>query len=159
MMNGGGTAAIDIVRTDVGDAAAILALQRLAYRQEAQLYHDPDLPPLRETLDELVAAFETHVILKAIVQGELVGSVRAYSCDGICFIGRLMVHPRLQRRGIGTALMGQIEAYFPDVERFQLFTGARSAANIRLYRRLGYTIIATEDVNDRVRLAIMTKPA
>ena len=99
------------------------------------------------------------MFLKATVQDVIVGSVRAYADRGTCFIGRLMVHPRLQRRGIGTALMLQIETYFPDVERFQLFTGARSVANIRLYRRLGYAIVATEPVDDRLSIVIMTKPA
>ncbi len=150
---------MDIERADVGDAAAILTLQRLAYQSEAQLYHDPTIPPLRQTLAELAAEFETHVILKAIVNGAIVGSVRAY-CDGsICYIGRLMVHPQLQRQGIGTALMGQIEAHFPEAKQLQLFTGAQSEANIRLYRGLGYVIGATERVNDRVSIVIMTKPA
>ena len=148
-----------IERADVGNAAAILALQRLAYQREAWRYHDPHLPPLVETLAELKTTFETHVILKAVVDGAIVGSVRACCDDYICSIGRLMVHPRLQRQGIGTALMEHIEAHFPHVQRFQLFTGAQSAANIRLYRRLGYAIVGTERVNERVSIAIMTKPA
>ena len=150
---------MNIERADVGDAVAILALQRLAYQREAQRYHDPALPPLRQTLAELAAEFETHVILKAILDGAIIGSVRAYRADGICHIGRLMVHPRLRRQGIGTALVRHIEAHFPDVARFQIFTGARSAANIRLYRRLGYEVVASETVNDRVSIVIMAKPA
>jgi len=117
------------------------------------------LPPLRQTLAEVVAEFETHVILKALVQSAIVGSVRASAAAGTCSIGRLMVHPRLQRQGIGTALMRHIEACFPDAERFQLVTGAWSMENIRLYRRLGYAIVATQPVNDRVSVVIMAKPA
>ena len=151
--------ALSIERAEVADAAEILALQRLAYQREAQRYQEPDLPPLRETMAELTTAFETHVILKAIVDGEIVGSVRGRRDASVCAIGRLMVDPRLQRQGIGTALMRRIEAHFPDAERFQLFTGARSTENIRLYRRLGYTIVATERVNDRISIVLMSKPA
>ena len=158
-MDRGASGALDIMRAVVADTAEILALQRLAYQREAQRYHDPTLPPLRQTLAELAAEFETHVILKAVIDGTIVGSVRAYADAGICHIRRLMVHPYMQRRGIGTALMRQIEAHFPDAARFQLFTGAESEANIRLYRRLGYAISATERVNDRVSIVIMTKPA
>ena len=93
-----------------------------------------------------MAEFATHVIVKACVDTVIVGSVRAYAADGICHIGRLMVHPQWQRHGIGTALLGHIEAQFRSVERFQLFTGARSTENIRLYQRLGYTISATEQL-------------
>ena len=144
-----------IERADVGDATAILALQRRAYQREAARYQDPALPPLVESLAELKTAFETHVILKAVVDGAIVGSVRARCDDHICTIGRLMVHPLLQGQGFGTALMRHIEAHFPDAEQFQLCTGARSAANIRLYRRLGDAIAATEPVNDRVSGVIM----
>lgn len=35
------------------DAAAILALQKLAYQSEARLYDDYSLPPLTQTLPEM----------------------------------------------------------------------------------------------------------
>ena len=158
-MDKGGIGALHIEHAATADAREILALQRLAFQREAQRYRDATLPPLRQTLEELVAEFETHVILKAIVQGAIVGSVRAYSDAGACSIGRLMVHPRLQRQGLGAALMRHIEAHFPDAAQFQLCTGVRSAANIRLYHRLGYVIVATEPVNDRVSAVIMAKQA
>ena len=129
MMDSGGVAALVVERAAVGDAAAILGLQRLAYQREAERYHDPRLPSLVETLAELAAVFTTHVILKAVVDGAIVGSVRARCDDHICAIGRLMVHPRLQGHGLGTALMRRIEAHFPDAERFQLCTGARRTSS------------------------------
>ena len=141
------------------DATEILALQRLAFQGEAQRYREPALPPLRQTLAELIAEFETHLILKATMEDRIVGSVRAYAEAGTCFIGRLMVHPRLQRQGIGRVLMGQIETSFPDAQRFQLSTGAQSTANIWLYARLGYHIVATEPVTDQLRVVVMTKVA
>lgn len=147
-----------IERAEIGDAEQILSLQRLAYQSEARLYSEPNLPPLRQTLAELTVEFATHIILKAILNQTLVGSVRANQTRSICLIGRLMVDPQLQGHGIGTALMRQIEACFPGVKEFRLFTGAKSAANIRLYHRLGYTIVGTEYVNDRVSLVVMTKP-
>ncbi len=39
---------------------------------------------------------------------------------------------------MGTALVRAVEERFAGVRRFELFTGNRSEANIRLYRRLGY---------------------
>lgn len=152
-------AGLEIQRADVGDAGAILALQRLAYQGEATLYGDPNLPPMRETEAELVAAFETHVILKAVVEGVIVGAVRVACADRVCMIGRLMVDPPFQGRGIGSALLRQAEATFPEAEQWQLFTGARSAENIRLYRRHGYTVVGTEVISDRVSIVIMVKRA
>src|SRR3954453_16667626 len=99
-----------IEHAEVADAAEILALQRLAYQSEAQLYQDPTIAPLRQTLADVIAEFDTYVILKAIEDGKIVGSVRAICHDGVCSIGRLMVNPSRQGEGIGTALMRQIEA-------------------------------------------------
>ncbi len=141
-----------IERADVGDATALVAMQRRAYQ-------DPALPPLVESCAELKTAFETHGILKAVVDDAIVGSMGACCDDQLCAIGRLMVHPRLQRQGLGPALMRRIEAHVPGAERFQLYAGARSAANIRLYRRLGYAIAAEEPVNDWVSVVLIAKQA
>ena len=66
-----------------------------------------------------------------------------------------MVLPAFQRRGIGRRLMHAIEAEFPSAERFELFTGARSAGNIRLYESLGYSAFRHHEVSDQVTLVYM----
>ena len=68
---------IDIARATTSDATAILALQRLAYRGEAELYDDRSIPPLTQTPSELIDEFQTMVFLKASDSGTVVGSVRA----------------------------------------------------------------------------------
>ena len=77
--------------------------------------------------------------------------------EGTCYVGRLIVHPEFQGRGIGTRLMLAIEAEFPEAGRYELFTGSKSENNIRLYERLGYTILRREPVADKVALVYMVK--
>jgi GNAT superfamily N-acetyltransferase len=139
------------------DAAEILALQKLAYQKEAKLNDDWSIPPLTQTLQEIEAEFETTVFLKAVSADRIIGSVRASLSDGSCRIGRLIVHPDHQGQGIGTLLMGRIEAVFSDAARFKLFTGAKSIQNIRLYKRLGYLEYHQEDLSPKVRLVFMEK--
>jgi len=134
---------MQIERAIVKDAEAILSLQKLAYRSVAELYNNYDISPLKQTIGEIEEQFKTHVFLKAVSQGEIVGTVRAYEKDGTCYVGRLAVHPKMQGQGVGTALMKKIESCFrPD--RFELFTGARNQKNIDLYRKLGYSILKRE---------------
>jgi ribosomal protein S18 acetylase RimI-like enzyme len=146
-----------ISRADRSDAAAILALQRLAYESEASLYDDWTIPPLTQTLDEITAELGTMTCLKACRDGQIIGSVRASLQDGTCAIGRLIVHPDCQRQGVGTALMQAIEAAFAQAERYELFTGSRSEGNIRLYERLGYRVFRTQQLSERVQLVYMEK--
>lgn len=146
-----------IVPATVADAAEILALQRLAYISEAELYDDFTIPPLIQSLSELLAEFAGRTVLKAVDGGVIIGSVQGFQVGNTCFVGRLMVHPERQGRGLGARLMDAIEASFATVDRFELYTGHRSGTNIRLYQRFGYRQFRTEKVNSRLSLVFMEK--
>jgi RimJ/RimL family protein N-acetyltransferase len=146
-----------ILLADISDAAEILSLQRLAYQSEAVIYDDWSIPPLTQTLDEIRNEFTLKTFLKVCDSGRLIGSVRASNIDETCEIGKLIVHPEFQHKGVGTCLMTAIEAEFPSTGRFELFTGSRSEGNIRLYERLGYRIIRTDRLSPQVELVFMEK--
>jgi GNAT superfamily N-acetyltransferase len=129
---------ISIVQATSDDASEILALQKMAYQSEAKLNDDWTIPPLTETLPEILSEFETKFFLKAVCADKIIGSVRATLDSCTCQVGRLIVHPDYQGRGIGTMLMCRIETAFSRAERFELFTGIKSINNIQLYQRLGY---------------------
>lgn len=96
-------------------------------------------------------------LLKAVEGGQIVGSVRALLLDGMCQIGRLMVTPAQQGRGIGTALIRHVEDLFPAAQRFEPFTGSRSEQNIRLYQKLGYALYKTQNLSEQVTLVYLEK--
>jgi len=130
---------ITIVQAKPVDAENILLLQQMAYQSEALLYQDDSIPALQQTLESLRAQFTNTLLLKAsLAEGRIVGSVRGHVVGNTCHVGRLIVHPNFQRRGIGSDLLNALERQFPDITRFELFTGHKSAGNLRLYRRHGY---------------------
>jgi ribosomal protein S18 acetylase RimI-like enzyme len=100
---------------------------------------------------------ERKVVLKATIDGRIVGSVRGHVEEGTCHIGRLIVHPDVQNQGIGTALVGGIEEHFSDALRFELFTGDISERNLHLYGKLGYRIFATESLSEKVTIVLLEK--
>jgi ribosomal protein S18 acetylase RimI-like enzyme len=146
-----------IERAGEADIPAILDLQKRAYESEAVLYADRSLPPLTQTLESLRAELGQSVVLKAVDGDTLIGSVRARTSDGTCHIGRLIVAPGRQGCGIGTRLMHEIEACFDAAHRFELFTGSRSAGNLRLYERLGYTRCREQAVSPTITLVFLEK--
>ncbi|KMY65675.1 hypothetical protein AAU61_21090 [Desulfocarbo indianensis] len=148
---------IKISRAKPSDAPEILALQKLAFLSEAEIYGDYNIPPLTQTLAELAAEFEQGVILKAVVSGPILGSVRARHEGGVCQIGRLMVHPKAQGQGLGRALMAAIEAEFPQAQCYELFTGSRSQRNLSFYRRQGYLPFQTQEVSPSLSQVFLRK--
>ncbi len=110
----------------VEDASTILNLQFEAYQSEAATYRDYSIAPLTQTIQEIKAEFSEQLFFKATDSNEITGSVRAYIADDSCLIGRLIVHPKWQRKGVGTQLMKVVEAHFLDVRRYELFTGTKS---------------------------------
>lgn len=141
----------------VADAEQILRLQKTAYQSEAEIYHNYNIPPLTQTISEIKEEFGTRTFLKTVAENNIIGSVRAHSDGTSCFIGRLIVHPDLQGKGIGTGLMHAVEAHFCGVHRYELFTGTKSTANIGLYTRLGYKPFKELAADKSVSLVFMEK--
>lgn len=148
---------IEIIPGNQDDACEILVLQKTAYQKEAILYDDWNIPPLTQSLPEIKKEFKMSVFVKAVLGDKIIGSVRASLNSNTCKIGRLIVHPEYQRKGIGTLLMQNIESQFPNAKRFELFTGTRSVDNIRLYQKLGYVEYRQEDLSSKVRIVFMKK--
>ena len=146
-----------IERAGLEDAENILALQKLAYLSEAIIHDDYTIPPLHQTLEETMAEFENQCILKATLEGRIIGSVRAHMRAGTCYVGKLIVHPDLQNRGIGTRLMHEIEGCFPDAARYELFTGHKSQRNLYLYQKLGYRPFKSEMISEKLILVFLEK--
>ena len=148
-----------IEKATVSDAEELLALQKLAYRSEAEIYNDFSIPPLIQTLESLEEDFKNQLFLKAVLGGRIIGSVRACSKERTCYIGRLIVHPDFQNRGIGTRLMNDIERIFNGCKRFELFTGDKSERNLRLYQKLGYRIFKTSKITDQTNIVFLERKA
>jgi ribosomal protein S18 acetylase RimI-like enzyme len=128
-----------ICKSEIDDAEDLLEIQKLAYQIEATRYNYYNFTSLNQTVEELKSLYKDHIILKVVLDGKIIGSVRAYEKNGTCYIGMLFVHPHYHNQGIGTALMKEIEKQFKAI-RYELFVGAKSDNIIHLYKKLGYDI-------------------
>ena len=150
-----GLTGLRIARAEASDAPELLVLQRVCWVAEALANDTLAIAALHESLADVergIADQQTWVVRDG---PRLVGSVRGTLHGDAWEIGRLMVAPDLGGRGLGRFLLGWVEQHRPDsVTRFELFTGALSARNLRLYGNAGYTVDRTEG-----GVAHLSKPA
>jgi tRNA (guanine37-N1)-methyltransferase len=140
------------------DAGEIYTLQLAAFLSEGRIYDDLAIPPLTEELDACLARVKQGSVLKAVAGTRIVGSVQLTVDGEVGHIGRLMVAPDWQGRGLGTRLLRVAEQLAPaDVTSYQLDTGAESDRNLELYRRAGYRETQRRQQTTRIELVVLTK--
>lgn len=139
-----GLADLDVRPAVPADAGELFTLQRACWLQELQANPGVEIPALRESLDDVRRGLGewTVRVAREPSSGRLVGAVRGrLDRHGEWDIGRIMVAPDLQGRGLGRALLELVEDLAPDgVETFVLFTGAGSLDNQRMYKKAGFRI-------------------
>ena len=130
-------------RAELADAALVRTLSRAAYAKWVPLIGREPWPMVADY--EL--AVRTHVIDLLYDDDVLVGLIEMIPADGHLLIENVAVAPLYQGCGHGKYLMAHAEDFARtrnDAE-IRLYTNQRFAANIALYRRLGYQI-EREDV-------------
>ena len=144
-----------ICKAEREDLDTILKLQYLAYQSEADLFGTRDIPPLKQTIDEVIEEYNSGIILKMVDDDDtIIGSVRAKEDNGTVYIGKLMIHPDHRCKGYGSQLLKEIENYYPG-KRYELFTSTRSADHIRLYQKNGYKEFRQEAVTEELVFVYM----
>jgi GNAT superfamily N-acetyltransferase len=141
--------------SDVELARELLALQRRAYRVEAELIGSNKIPPLRESLPDLRACGET--FLGAFLGGRLVGAVSWKLVGKTIDLHRLVVDSDHARRGIGIALVRAALAANPRATRAIVQTGAANEPARRLYLREGFRFIDEIEPIPGLRVARFSK--
>ena len=139
------------------DLSAILAVQKKAFKEEAVLCNDDGIQPMVQTLKELESEYKEMTFLKATIDKEIIGSVRAIMKGDDCYIAKLLVHPNHRKKGIGKLLMAEIEKNFRDAKRFKLATVAKSKHNIIFYLSQNYEITGRGIFHDEVDAVFLTK--
>jgi tRNA (guanine37-N1)-methyltransferase len=118
-----------------------------------------EIPPLTDGIDATEASLVRNTVLVARLRGRLVGAVTGSAGDaGDWTIGRLIVAPDLQGRGIGGRLLAEAEAAAPPNRTVaKLITGAGSKRNLGFYLRRGYRVIDRDENATGAPIVIMEK--
>jgi tRNA (guanine37-N1)-methyltransferase len=142
------------------DAGELFTLTRACWLQELWANPGVVIPALEESFDDSLRGLDEWTTLVVLAGGRIVGSARGRpeGPDGAVWdVGRVMVAPDLQGRGLGRHLLALIEDAAPaEVTTYSLFTGAGSVDNIRMYKRAGYRLRGPAP--GAAGAVVMTKP-
>lgn len=127
--------------SDPSTAAAVLRLQHAAYRVEADLIGFEDIPPLHETLMQLVGTPLQWLGVRS-PDGDIAAALAYTTDDTSVDIDRLVVSPDLFRNGYGSALVAAID----PTATVTVSTGSANVPAHRLYEGLGFAKAHDEEI-------------
>ena len=105
-----------------------------------RLYTEVGWTAYTENMSVLEQGYKNSLlVLAAYENDELLGIIRVVG-DGftIIFVQDILVFPREQRKGVGTALMKAVLDRYPDVRQIELATD-NTYKTVAFYKSLGFT--------------------
>lgn len=105
-----------------------------------RLYTEVGWTAYTENMSVLEQGYKNSLlVLAAYENDELLGIIRVVG-DGftIIFVQDILVFPRKQRNGVGTALMKAVLDRYPDVRQIELATD-NTSKTVAFYKSLGFT--------------------
>lgn len=111
-------------------------LQRASYLVEAKLINFFEIPPLKETLEELTVCGES--FLGYFEEENLAGAISYTIDDEVLTICRMVVHPNHFRKGIAQKLLTAVEETNKENTLFKVSTGKENNPAKGLYLKNGY---------------------
>ncbi|MCM3585529.1 GNAT family N-acetyltransferase [Mesobacillus maritimus] len=136
-------------------AKNLLALQRVSYQLEAELLDFDKIPPLTETLEQLMTSGETFI--GCFDASKIIGALSYKRKDAQIDLYRVMVHPDWVRQGIAQELFRFLCEEHHDVVEITVTTGAANHPAVALYQKLGFEKNGESIVEDSLRLAHFKK--
>ena len=124
-------------------AVTLLRLQKTSYALEAELIGDDRIPPLLEDEVELTAWRGRW--LTAWDGVDLVGAIAWWEADDRIEIEKVMVSPDATRRGIASALLGEVLGRASGREIVVAY-GRANAPAVSLYAKHGFRVEGDEQV-------------
>lgn len=143
-------------------AREFLELQKLAYQIEAELIGYDQLPPLRETIDQLLES--TEACLGYYVANKLVGAI-SYELEQegasitsltIC---KMIVHPQYFKQGIASQLIQHLLdlCASKQVDEMMVSTGSKNIPAIQLYQKFGFVTHREQRIDANLTLITLKR--
>jgi len=131
-----------IRRAKTSEATAIYEIIQKAFREYADASSLTGLEALKETPEDIEEDIKNKVVYVAIIDNELVGTIRVDITGETAYISRFAVVSSHRNIGIGKALMNLVDKYLlsKGVKEVFLHTASKYAALMRFYYGRGFYV-------------------
>jgi ribosomal protein S18 acetylase RimI-like enzyme len=131
-----------IRRAKPSEAAAIYEIIQKAFKEYADASSLTGLEALRETADDIEEDIKSKIVYVAIIDNEIVGTLRVDITGNSAYISRFAVVSTHRNIGIGKALMNLVDKYLlsKGVKEVFLYTASKYATLMRFYYGRGFYV-------------------
>jgi len=145
----------DIQLSDPATAAAVLELQLCVYGWEAEIIGSRRIPPLLETIADVLESDE--MARGVYVKTQLVGCI-TYKCVGqLLEICKLMVRPECFRKGIGSCLLEDVLSNAKNIMQVTVATAATNVPATLFYLHHGFEECGRQSTVEEIEIAYFRK--
>lgn len=123
----------------------VFEIQMSAYRIEADILEVKTIPPLEETIEDLITSKEE--VFTYLTDALPSGAIFLDRKENYVNINKLVIDPKYFRKGIGRALVQYSIDLYPGI-KFKVSTGKKNTPAIKLYCSLGFKILSEYPVED-----------
>jgi len=135
---------IQLLPAKVADAEKIHALTHKCFLVYAEkIFKNGRVEALNETLADVAQDIETKHVIKCVLDGDIVGSVRYQVLeDNIAYLTRFGIDPDIQSLGLGSLLLEKVasECLSLGVKAITLFTASKMTSTVAFYLKHGYYV-------------------
>lgn len=103
-----------IRRANADDAPAVFSILKRAFTEYSHITGQSDLEALKETVEDIKNEIETKAVYIAVIDNEILGTVRLDISGDQAFLSRFAVDSRNRNKGIGKSLMSVVDKYLKE---------------------------------------------
>jgi len=129
-----------IRRATSHDAPAVFSILQSAFIEYGRITGQSRLEALFETVDDIKREIETKVVYIAIIDDNIVGTLRLDIKEDQAYLSRFAVDRNCRNSGVGKSLMSMVDKYLMDkkVNKVFLHTSSKHTLLMRFYYGRGF---------------------
>lgn len=147
---------LEITRACQEDASELIEARNKSFYDDYVKFGD--CPGYHIPLEDMIDKIRDFFVFKILHEGKIIGDISVNKLgEGYYWIGCLEIIPEYQNKGLGSKVLGYIDAEFPDAKRWGLDTPVQNERNCRFYEKMGFLMVEDKEITGKLTLRLYEK--